>query len=135
MVRLPGVEGETVGGDMRFIRIRGMHQNLLTVTMDGNRVAEAASAGTTREFQFRKTNADSIERIEVVKSPTPDMDGDSIGGNVNMVTKSALDSSPERRISGSLGAIWVPQDQRYNPLRPNYSLSYSEVFGGKLASP
>jgi TonB-dependent receptor len=133
VVRLPGVEGETVGGDMRFIRVRGMHQNLLTVTMDGNRVAEATSAGTTREFQFGKTNADTIERIEVVKSPTPDMDGDSIGGNVNMVTKSALDSSPERRVSGSLGASWVPVDEPSNPLRPNFSLSYSEVFGGKLA--
>ena len=37
-----------------------------------------------------------IERIEVTKSPTPDMDGDSIGGAVNLVSKSAFDSSPQR---------------------------------------
>jgi TonB-dependent receptor len=132
VVRMPGVEGETVGGDYRYIRVRGMNHNLLTVTMDGNRVAEATSAGTTREFQFGKTNADTIERIEVVKSPTPDMDGDSIGGNMNMVTKSAFDSSPERRIGLSTGVIWRPSDARDYP-RQNYSLSYSEVFGGKLA--
>lgn len=34
----------------------------------------------------------SRKALEVVKSPTPDMDGDSIGGAVNMVSKSAFDN-------------------------------------------
>ncbi|MBI4622120.1 MAG: carboxypeptidase-like regulatory domain-containing protein, partial [Verrucomicrobia bacterium] len=132
LVRLPGVNGESVGGDNRFMQIRGLHQNLLSVTMDGDRIAEATSSGTTREFNFTKINADAIERIEVVKSPTPDMDGDSIGGAVNMVSKSAFDSTGERRIRASFGAIWRAFDPRDTP-RWCYSLSYSEVFGGKLA--
>src|SRR6185369_16412783 len=110
-----------------------------TISQDGNRIADAASAGSSREFQFQTVGSDSIERIEVVKSPTPDMDGDSIGGNVNMVSKSAFDSSPERRIRGSFGVIWRGLDPRENGDRPfydfmprNYALSYSEVFGGKL---
>jgi outer membrane receptor protein involved in Fe transport len=130
-MRLPGVEGESVGGDMRYLRIRGLHQNLSTITQDGNRIADAGSAGATREFQFQTVGSDSIERIEVTKSPTPDMDGDSIGGAVNLVSKSAFDSSPERRIRGSVGAIWRATDPR-DPARPNASLSYSEVFGGRL---
>ncbi len=130
-MRLPGVEGESVGGDYRYLRIRGMSQNLSTITQDGNRIADAGSAGATREFQFQTVGADSIERMEVVKSPTPDMDGDSIGGAVNLVSKSAFDSSPERRIRGSIGAIWRVTEPR-DKARPNYSLSYSEVFGGKL---
>src|SRR6185295_4853212 len=68
-IRLPGIEGESVGGDIRYLRIRGLSQNLSTVTMDGNRMADAASAGTTREFQFQTINSDAIERIEIVKSP------------------------------------------------------------------
>ncbi|MGH7957045.1 MAG: carboxypeptidase-like regulatory domain-containing protein [Opitutaceae bacterium] len=100
-MRLPGVEGESVGGDMRYLRIRGLHHNLSSITQDGNRIADAASAGATREFQFQTVDSDSIERIEVTKSPTPDQDGDSIGGVVNLVSKSAFDSSPERRIRGS----------------------------------
>ena len=92
--------------DIGFLRIRGLHQNLSSITQDGNRIADAASAGATREFQFQTVGSDSIERIEVTKSPTPDMDGDSIGGVVNLVSKSAFDSSPERRIRGSVGAIW-----------------------------
>ncbi|MBL9201768.1 MAG: TonB-dependent receptor [Opitutaceae bacterium] len=130
-MRLPGVEGESVGGDMRYLRIRGLHQNLSTITQDGNRLADGASAGATREFQFQTVGSDSIERIEVTKSPTPDMDGDSIGGAVNLVSKSAFDSSPERRIRGSVGAIWRPTDPR-DIARPNASLSYSEVFFGRL---
>jgi iron complex outermembrane receptor protein len=134
LVHLPGVEGQSMDGDFRYVRIRGMSQNLNTVTVNGNRAANAGSAGSTREYQFEQTNADAIERIEVVKSPTPDMDGDSIGGAVNMVTKSAFDSSPERRIRGSVGSIWRPFDARDSkyPKPRSYSLSYSEVFNNRF---
>ena len=130
-MRLPGIEGESVGGDMRYLRIRGLHQNLSSITQDGNRLADAGSAGSTREFQFQTVGSDSVERIEVTKSPTPDMDGDSIGGVVNLVSKSAFDSSPDRRIRGSVGAIWRVADSR-DKARPNASVSYSEVFGGRF---
>ena len=117
-----------------YIRIRGMSQNLNTITINGNRAANAGSAGSSREYQFEHTNADAIERMEVVKSPTPDLDGDSIGGAVNMVTKSAFDSSPERRISGSIGSMWRPWDPRDSnyPKPRSYSLNYSEVFQDKI---
>lgn len=132
LVRLPGVEGVQQDGHIRFIRIRGMSQNLNTITMDGNRLADAGTAGSGREFAFQSTGSDSVERIEVVKSPTPDMDGDSIGGAVNFVTKSGFDSSGERRLGGSLGASWRPFDPRETRAHRNYTLSYSEVVGGRL---
>lgn len=134
LIRLPGVEGQSMDGDIRYVRIRGMSQNLNTVTINGNRAANAGSAGSTREYQFEHTNADAIERMEVVKSPTPDMDGDSIGGAVNLVTKSAFDTSPERRISGSIGSMWRPWDPRDTeyPEPRSYSLNYSEVFKEKI---
>ena len=128
---LPGVVGESSGGDMRFVQIRGMSQQLNSITMDGNRMADAGSAGSNREYQFQQIGSDTIERMEVVKSPTPDMDADSIGGAVNMVSKSAFDRSPRRRLGGSVGVIWRAFDERDEPRR-NYSISYSEVFGGKF---
>ncbi len=133
LVRLPGVEGETQDGDVRFVRIRGINQNLTTITMDGNRLPDASNVGGNREFTFQTVSSETIERMEVVKSPTPDMDGDSIGGAVNMISKSGFDSSPERRIRGSFGATWRPFDSRPTRAPRNYMLSYSEVFGGKLA--
>ncbi|MBI4621687.1 MAG: TonB-dependent receptor, partial [Verrucomicrobia bacterium] len=132
LVRLPGVEGDTVDGTVRYVRIRGVNQNLTTITMDGNRLADAASAGSTREYQFQTVSADTVERLEVVKSPTPDMDGDSIGGAVNMVSKTGFDSKGRQgRIS--LGLTYRPLDERMTGLPYNYAVSFSEVFGGKLA--
>lgn len=130
-VRVPGVVGEWVGGDIRFVRIRGLNHQLSTVTMDGNRMADAASAGATREYQFQQIGSDAIERVEVTKSPTPDMGADSIGGAINMVSKSAFDRSPERRLSGSIGGISHLTDDR-DEVHPNFSIAYSEVFRGKL---
>ncbi|WP_414664122.1 TonB-dependent receptor [Horticoccus sp. 23ND18S-11] len=132
LVRLPGVEGATVDGTVRYVRIRGLNQNLTTITMDGNRLADAASAGSTREYQFQTVSADTVERLEVVKSPTPDMDGDSIGGAVNMVSKSGFDTK-DRVLRGSFGLTYRPFDDRMTGLPYNYAVSYAEVFGGKLA--
>ena len=107
LMRMPGVEAESVGGDRRYVRIRGISENLNTVTMDGNRIGSGGgNASGTRSYEFAAVGADTIERIEVVKSPTPDMDADSIGGAVNMVSKSAFDGARERRIRGSYGMIW-----------------------------
>jgi iron complex outermembrane receptor protein len=44
LVRLPGVDGQWGGGDIRFIRVRGLHQNLNTITMDGNRMSSLESS-------------------------------------------------------------------------------------------
>lgn len=132
LVRLPGVEGATVDGTVRYVRIRGLNQNLTTITMDGNRLADAASGGSTREYQFQTVSADTVERMEVVKSPTPDMDGDSIGGAVNMVSKTGFDTKG-RLLRGSFGLTYRPLDDRMTGLPYNYAVSYSEVFKDKLA--
>ncbi len=132
LVRLPGIEGDTVDGTIRYVRIRGLNQNLTTITMDGNRLADAASAGSTREYQFQTVSADTVERMEVVKSPTPDMDGDSIGGAVNMVSKTGFDTKG-RMIRISAGLTYRPFDERMTGLPYNYAVSYSEVFKGRLA--
>ncbi len=132
LVRLPGIEGDTVDGTIRYVRIRGLNQNLTTITMDGNRLADAASAGSTREYQFQTVSADTVERLEVVKSPTPDMDGDSIGGAVNMVSKTGFDTKG-RFIRISAGLSYRPLDERMYGAPYNYAVSYSETFANKLA--
>jgi TonB-dependent receptor len=131
LVRLPGVSGIEQDGDVRYIQIRGLSGSLSSVTRDGNRMADASS--TSREYLFQQATSDAIERFEVVKSPTPDMDADSIGGSVNMITKSAFDSRAGRRISATVGLVWRALDEREdkNP-RLNYTAAYSDVFGGRL---
>jgi outer membrane receptor protein involved in Fe transport len=133
--RLPGIVADS-GFEGRYVTVRGIDQTLTTVTMDGNRMGNGASAGSSREFQFELIGMDRIERIEVTKSPTPDMDGDSIAGVVNLVSKSAFDGSGERRVRFSLGTIYRPfytaGGERQDTPRKNWTVSYSEVFKGKL---
>jgi len=128
LVLLPGVAGEWVGNDIRSVQIRGFAANLGSVTLDGSKLANAESAGTNRTFEWDVMSADHVESIEVVKAPTPDMEADSIGGNINLRTKSAFNSSDRRRVSASAGFTY---EHVRGSVLPNASFAYSEVLGSK----
>ena len=68
-----------------------------------------------------------IERIEVTKSPRPDMDADAVGGTINLITKSALDRKG-RRTSYSVGGITSPS---YEVVKMGYlgSFEHSDILG------
>ena len=136
LARMPGVEAESVGGELRQLRIRGMSNELNTVTIDGNRIADANIGGQltggSREVQFQGIGSDTFERVELIKSPTPDMDADSIGGAVNLISKSAFDRAGGRRVSGSVGYNTRRLTDKRDRLHRTLSFSYSEVFGGKV---
>lgn len=99
---LPGITADRVGGDVRFLQIRGVDGDLNSVQLDGNRVASTGADG--RGFQFQNIGSDHIESMEVVKAPTPDIDADSIGGAINIRSRSGFDLK-QRRITYSLGGI------------------------------
>lgn len=89
---LPGVNLEFVP-EPRAISLRGMASNFTSVTLDGARMASAASGGTTRSFELEQVSMNNVSRVEVVKSRTPDLPADALGGSVNMVSKSAFERS------------------------------------------
>ena len=107
--QMPGITAVYVGADVRSVQIRGIDGALNSVTMDGDRVASSQSASTGRTFEFEQASLNNIETIEVTKAPTPDMDADSIGGNVNIVSKSAFDRHQPRMFNYSLGGVWRPK--------------------------
>ncbi|MCX6955301.1 MAG: TonB-dependent receptor [Verrucomicrobia bacterium] len=106
--QLPGVTAVYVGADVRSVQIRGIDGALNSVTMDGDRIASSQSAGLGRTFEFEQASLNNIETIEVTKAPTPDMDADSIGGNVNVVSKSAFDRNQPRSFSYTLAGVYRP---------------------------
>lgn len=125
---LPGITSDRVGGDVRFLQIRGVDGDLNSVQLDGNRVASTGADG--RGFQFQNIGSDHIESMEVVKSPTPDIDADSIGGAINIRSRSGFDLK-QRRISYSVGGIIG-----YERDSPHFAstFSYSDAlnaFGGE----
>lgn len=128
---LPGVSADYVGAEVRTVRIRGIAPNLNSVSIDGTRLASSQSAGTGRQFEFETAALGSIETIEVTKAPTPEMDADSIGGSVNLRTKSAFDRSRERRIRFSAAVTYGAENKvpDYTQWGKSGSFEYSEVFG------
>ena len=136
---VPGVYGAIDGTDVRGVQVRGVTTDLTNVTMDGASVASASSGLATRRFEFDQQSLNQIERIEVVKAPTPDMEGSSIGGTVNLVTKSVFSRAPGRQFSYSVGmtsqlATHLHTSQWKEPLpgiSPSLSYTYSDVYGAQ----
>ncbi|MCB1120488.1 MAG: TonB-dependent receptor [Verrucomicrobiae bacterium] len=86
--RLPGISvNEDQDGSVGDINIRGVAGEFNSVQIDGNRIP---SSGGSRAFNPRQLSADGITNIEVIKAPTPDRDGDAVGGIVNLVTRTAF---------------------------------------------
>ena len=81
----------------------------------------------------------NIETIEVTKAPTPDMHGASVGGSVNLVTKSAFDRAPGRIFNYTIGFVTRPVQgpdaetwkQPLHGFGPSMNLMYSDVIGPK----
>lgn len=87
--RLPGVSVTRDQGEGRFVVIRGLDSALNSVTIDGMTMGTPEDG--TRSAPLDVIPSDSTERLKVVKSPTPDMPGDSIGGAIQVESTSAFD--------------------------------------------
>ncbi len=85
--RIPGVTIERDQGEGRYVQVRGTEARLNSMMIDGERVP--SPEGDVRAVALDVVPADLLEQIVVTKAPTADMDGDSIGGSVNLVTKGA----------------------------------------------
>jgi TonB-dependent receptor len=88
---LPGVGIDYNANDARAATLRGMSTAFTNVTMNGNPMASATSGNLNRRFEFEQVSISNVETIEVFKTLTPEMQANSTGGSVNLVTKSAFD--------------------------------------------
>ena len=80
-----------------------------------------------------------VESIEVTKAPTPDMPASSIGGTINMVTRTAFGRRAPRQLSYSIGAVHTvgrlgnrAENNYEEPIRkftPSLSFSYTDLLG------
>ena len=125
LIRLPGIAEEMSEGEVAAVSIRGIGSDMNSVTIDGTRGASGVTGTMNRGFAIDRIPADFVERIEVTKANTPDMDGDAIGGAVNLRTKSPLDRKG-RAVSYMGGTSW---NLDRNTFRPIASFTFSDVFG------
>lgn len=104
--RINGVNVQYDQGEARFGQVRGTAADLTSVTVNGNRIPSAE--GGTRNVQLDLIPADMIETIELNKVVTSDMDGDAIGGEINLITK----NTPNHRVLNfnvGSGYSWISQ--------------------------
>lgn len=97
--RLPGIAVERDQGQARYISLRGAPNYWTTLSFDGINVVSPEG----RDARFDSIPSALASQIIVSKAVTPDMPGETISGNVNIITRSALDYDGFR-ISGKLGA-------------------------------
>ena len=125
--RASGIATNLNEGEVDQIFVRGMGSAASAVTLDGTRLPSPASGKKTRNFEVDKLPADYIESIEVIKAPTPDMDADSVGGAVNLITKSAF-SQRGRRLSYNTG---INYKTLHHVSAFFGGVQYSDLFGAK----
>jgi len=124
--RVSGISLDVDGGEGRFVSIRGVEPNLNNVTFNGSTMAPPSVAGRTgRAMPLDIIAASQISEIEVVKSVTPDMDAQSLGGSINIKTVSAFDR--EQRFI--FGAAEFGENLMLNKDISQFDLTMGDVFG------
>jgi len=141
---MPGVSLDYVEADARAVRVSGMAPQYGNVLLEGLFVPSAGSSNisTGRVFEFEQLSMDSVELVQLTKTPTPDQPS-ALSGTVDLVTQSAFDFDGQvvdmsfgfatNSYYSDLGETpgWQDSDSRkwYN----NYTLKYFNTFNdGKV---
>lgn len=93
---LPGVElsyGGTYSSpaDASGISIRGFGAADTVIYVDGVPISSASPASLSNEVGLDMMSLNNASRVEIIKVPTPDMPSNSIGGQINLISKSAFE--------------------------------------------
>jgi len=87
--RLPGAAVERDQGQARYISLRGQPNYWTTLSFDGINVVSPEG----RDARFDSIPSAIASQVIVSKAVTPEMPGETVSGNVNIVTRSAFDYS------------------------------------------
>jgi len=98
--RLPSITLERDEGEGKYVQVRGTEPRLTNTTIDGINIPSPESG--VRQIKFDAIPADLVESVEINKTLQANMDGDGIGGSVNLVTKTATER-PTISLSGMGG--------------------------------
>jgi TonB-dependent receptor len=92
LARVPGIAVVRDQGEGRFVQIRGTSADLNSMSLNGMRVSTPEQ--NSRQLPMDVIPSDQAAQIQISKTLTPDMDADAIGGNVNIVTRTARANQP-----------------------------------------
>ncbi|MDO8544945.1 MAG: TonB-dependent receptor [Opitutaceae bacterium] len=90
---IPGVNIDYTGGVANSISIDGVPSNNVPVTIGGFDLASAGATGIARSVELLQVPLNSVARVEVSHSPTPESPGAALAGSINMVPRGAFERS------------------------------------------
>jgi len=145
---VPGVAIDYSANVGAGVSIRGFPAANTLVTLDGADMPSAGVASNqvptnmlaTRTVTLDALRMNNISRVEVTKSPTPDVPANSMGGSVNVISKSAFEfAKPELEFkvyttfnSRSFGDTGLDQrkgsrpELDARPVQPGFKFSYTK---------
>jgi TonB-dependent receptor len=130
---LPGISVTLADdGPINGIMVRGMSAALNRVTVDGGMIA---GGGLNRSFAPERYSGAMFDQLELTKGQTPDKGADSLGGSVDLKSRSPLSMREKRRVNYTAAVrwaapfteqVWFREQRRMHPL---INVGYQEVFG------
>ena len=99
--RVPAVNIERDQGEGRYVLVRGLAPQFTNISINGEQIPSPEAS--VRYVALDAVPADQLSSIEVSKAITPDMDGDAIGGSVNLITRTAQTENISINASGLVG--------------------------------
>ncbi len=125
--RLAGVGVERDQGQARYVSLRGTPNYWTTLSFDGINVVSPEG----RDARFDSVPSAIASKIIVSKAVTPEMPGETVAGNINVITRSAFDyNGGHLAAKGGFGVAELGSRNQYEG-----SLVASERFnvgGGEL---
>ena len=132
-VLLPGGAGNLSDeGNIIGFTVRGMPPAMNTITIDG--ALMGSQGGMARATRIHTITGSMFAALEVTKGHTPDKEAGSLGGTVNLKSRSTLSMKEKRRITYNFSGRLAPPGTQQIPLReehrlhPLFNLGYQEVF-------
>lgn len=129
--RVPGVAFTSDIGERDAPQMRGLGEGFTQVLVNGRAIP---GAGNDRTVFVDRIPAEIIDRIEIVRSPSADIDSQGIGGTINIILKDGM-SLPPGAIA-RIGGIYDVDNEELNGLgalsvsgrTDNRSVAWSATF-------
>ncbi|WP_213980444.1 TonB-dependent receptor [Sphingomonas sp. dw_22] len=117
---LPGVGVSYDQGEGRYVSVRGVPSALNGYTLDGLEIGNPD--GNTRALPLDVVSGQLLNRVEIAKVKTADMDGQGIGGTLNLVTQTAFDYKDAFNVSVNAQAGYQELNEKV-PVRGDASVA------------
>jgi TonB-dependent receptor len=125
--RVAGVAIQNNKGEGGYVSLRGTPIDWTSTLINGDRLPVADEDNTSRSFEFEVLPSDLIDRIDVTRTITPDLEGDNIGGSINFILKEPVDKRTfvlnsalgynilSQKPTGNINLLWgdVTKDKKF----------------------